>query len=94
MQTGIVADLASHPFAVLHRAGVSVTLSTDDRTVANTTLTDELERCAGFADIDPHELAAIALNGFRRAFAPGELVARREADARTAWTAWAADVTP
>ena len=46
VQAGLVADLSDHPVAALHRAGVSVTLSTDDRTVTGTTLSDELARTA------------------------------------------------
>ena len=46
VQAGIVPDLASHPIAALHRAGVSVTLSTDDRTVTGTSLTEEMARTA------------------------------------------------
>ena len=42
VQAGIVPDLASHPIAALHRAGVSVTISTDDRTVTGTSLSDEM----------------------------------------------------
>ena len=38
VQAGIVGSLSEHPVAALHRAGISVTLSTDDRTVSNTTL--------------------------------------------------------
>ena len=46
VQAGIVPDLAAHPLGALHRAGVSVTLSTDDRTVSATTLTEEMARTA------------------------------------------------
>ena len=46
VQAGIVALLAEHPVAALHRAGVSVTISTDDRTVTGITLTQELARSA------------------------------------------------
>ncbi len=45
VQAGIVDSLADHPIARLHRAGVSVTISTDDRTVTGITLTQELARC-------------------------------------------------
>ena len=38
VQAAIVASLADHPLARLHRAGVPVTLSTDDRTVSGLTL--------------------------------------------------------
>ena len=36
VQAGLVPSLADHPLARLHRAGVSVSLSTDDRTVSST----------------------------------------------------------
>jgi adenosine deaminase len=89
VQAGIVPDLAAHPVARLHRAGVSVTLSTDDRTVAGTTLSDELARVALATRMTPDELAEIAINGFRRGFsAPLELATRR-AEAARAWHAWA-----
>src|SRR6185436_18341713 len=43
-QAGIVPSIAAHPLARLHRAGVPVTLSTDDTTVSDLSLTDEYER--------------------------------------------------
>ena len=94
VQAAIVPDLAAHPVARLHRAGVSVTLSTDDRTVSNTTLSDELARVALATGMTPDELAEIAINGFRRGFsAPLELASRR-ADAARAWHAWAGTAAP
>src|SRR4051812_42965110 len=44
VQAGIVESLEAHPIARLHRAGVPVTLSTDDTTVSDITLTDEYVR--------------------------------------------------
>jgi adenosine deaminase len=90
VQAGIVADLASHPIAALHRAGLSVTLSTDDRTVTGTTLSAEFEQIARAQALSRAELAAIALNAFRRAFAPPHVMAPMHSAAREAWTAWAA----
>ena len=46
VQAGIVPSLAEHPLAALHRAGVSVTISTDDRTVTGISLSEELARTA------------------------------------------------
>lgn len=91
VQGGIVPDLASHPLAELHRAGVSVTISTDDRTVSDTTLTDEMARVAAAQQLTAAELAAIAVNGFRRAFGPGAALAPMTAAAERAWSAWAAE---
>jgi adenosine deaminase len=44
VQAGIVPSLETHPLATLHRRGVLVTLSTDDLTVSDISLTDEYER--------------------------------------------------
>jgi len=89
VQAAIVPDLASHPVAQLHRAGVSVTLSTDDRTVSNTTLSHELARVALATGMTPDELAEIAINGFRRGFSSPLELATRRAEAAQAWHAWA-----
>ncbi len=90
VQAAIVRSVSEHPAAELHRAGVSVTISTDDRTVTGTTLTSELARCATEMELQPRELAEIAINGFRRGFAPPSVRAPFVAEARAAWDAWAA----
>ena len=90
VQAGIVAGIADHPLAQLHRAGVAVTISTDDRTVTGTSLTDEITRCAAELALSHDELAAIALNGFHRGFAPAALLAEVTAEAERAWDAWRA----
>jgi adenosine deaminase len=89
VQAGIVADLAGHPLARLHRLGVSVTCSTDDRVVANTNLTDELARTAIGLGLTRKELVSIALNGFRRGFGPAMVLDRLVSEAEQEWTAWA-----
>jgi adenosine deaminase len=93
VQAGIVPSLADHPLAALHRAGVSVTLSTDDRTVSNTTLTDEMVRVAQALALSPPELAAIAVNAFRRGFGPQAELRRLTAEAERAWGAWAGAIS-
>lgn len=91
VQAGIVPSLAEHPLARLHRDGVSVTLSTDDRTVTGITLSEEMARCVELMGLSRDELAAIALNGFARGFAPRALLQPRAAEARLAWDAWRAE---
>ncbi len=88
VQTGIVAELAEHPLAALHRAGVSVTISTDDPTIGATTLSRELAATATDLGLSRAELAAIALNAFDRAFAPPQMIAPRRAEAASAWGSW------
>jgi adenosine deaminase len=94
VQAGIVARLEEHPLAGLHRAGVSVTISTDDRTVTGTTLTDELARCAETLALSREDLAAIAVNGFRRGFAPPAMLDPLRVEAQAAWEAWRSGPTP
>jgi adenosine deaminase len=88
VQAGVVASLADHPIAALHRAGVSVTISTDDLTVTGTTLSEELARTAKAQSLSRAELANISVNAFERAFLPAARMAPLAA-ARTAWEAWA-----
>ncbi len=88
VQAGVVASLAEHPVAALHRAGVSVTISTDDRTVTGITLSEELARASDALALSPEELSTIALNAFDRAFAPAAVLAPLAAEAREAWHAW------
>jgi adenosine deaminase len=88
VQAGVVATLAEHPLAALHRAGVSVTISTDDLTVTGTTLSEELARTAEALALSGDELASIALNAFARAFLPGPAMVGLAAEARAAWEAW------
>jgi adenosine deaminase len=89
VQAGIVADLAEHPLTRLHRAGVSVTISTDDRTVSSTTLAEEMARTARAQGMRPEELAAVAINGFRRGFAARTVLEPLRAEAEIAWRRWA-----
>jgi adenosine deaminase len=90
VQARIVPSLAEHPLARLHRAGVSVTLSTDDRTVTGTTLSAEYAAVSEALDLSPAELAEVALNGFRRAFAPPGAIRALLVEAESAWQRWAA----
>jgi len=59
VQAGIVPHLADHPLARLHRAGVPVTLSTDDLTVSDITLSEEYGRAIEHVGLTLPELWAI-----------------------------------
>ncbi len=83
VQAGIVPSRAAHPLAVLHRRGVPVTLSTDDLTVSDITLTDEFSYAQTEIGLTPAELWAINRHALDVAFADDETLAplRREFDA-------------
>ncbi|HXG39567.1 MAG TPA: adenosine deaminase [Candidatus Limnocylindrales bacterium] len=69
VQAGIVASLAEHPLARLHRAGVRVTLSTDDLTVSDVTLSEEYGRAVEQVGLTLPELWAIDRRALDVAFA-------------------------
>jgi adenosine deaminase len=91
VQAALVGSLADMPLAMLHRAGVSVTISTDDPTVNGTSLTRELAVTASAQGLTPAELADIAVNAFGRGFGPIHRRRPLEVKARQAWQQWAAD---
>jgi adenosine deaminase len=84
-QAGSVPSIAAHPLARLHRAGVPVTLNTDDTTVSDLSLSDEYVRAVELIGLTLPELWAIDCHALDVAFAD-------EADLvplRAAFAAWA-----
>ncbi|MEA2519118.1 MAG: adenosine deaminase, partial [Chloroflexota bacterium] len=79
-QAGIVPSIASHPLARLHRLGVPVTLSTDDTTVSDLSLTDEYERALDEIGLTPAELWAIDRHALDVAFADDATLTRLRAE--------------
>lgn len=59
VQAAIVPTVAEHPLARLHRAGVRVTLSTDDTTVSDISLSEEYLRALERIGLTVQELWAI-----------------------------------
>jgi adenosine deaminase len=72
VQAGVVADLAAHPLPRLLRAGVRVTLSTDDRTVSDTMLVDELARAMAVMGLRPPEVLRLVREAWLAAFLDAE----------------------
>jgi adenosine deaminase len=85
-QASIVASVADHPLARLHRAGVPVTLNTDDVTVSDLLLTDEYVRALERIGLTLPELWAIDRFALDVAFADERVLA----PLRAAFDAWAA----
>ncbi len=67
--TGAVPSLTAHPVRRLYDAGVPITLNTDDPGLFDTTLEKEYDLAAREFGFSERELAQIAENGFRYAFA-------------------------
>lgn len=83
LRLGVYPSLESHPLAQLYRAGVPLTVNTDDPPLFNTTLNDEFEL---LPQIFPGELETIntlLLNGIRQSFLPSDRKAALLADFQT-----------
>lgn len=86
-QAGLFPRLADHPLPRLLRAGVPVTLSTDDRTVSDLTLVREYERALDPLGLSAAELWAMDRHALDVAFLGHEPLVRDRL--RTAMTAFA-----
>ena len=72
VQTRAVDSYEAHPLRSYFDHGLNVSLSTDNRLMSGTTLTEEYEHAARQLDFTFDELAELALNGFSSAFLPWE----------------------
>jgi len=68
VQASVYPTLAEHPIARLHRAGVPVTLSTDDRTVSELTLVKEYVKARTVIGLSMAELWALNMHALHVAF--------------------------
>ncbi|MBX3459075.1 MAG: adenosine deaminase [Planctomycetes bacterium] len=88
--TGAITRLADHPLPRLLRAGVPVTLSSDDPAMFHTSVAREYEVAHEVLGVDCPTLVRIAREGFKRGFMDeplrAALLARFDAQAR-AWCA-------
>jgi adenosine deaminase len=67
---GLYPEMAAHPIATLWRAGLFLTVNTDDPPMFNTTLTDEYRALAAVHGFTADELKDLSLNAVRAAFLP------------------------
>lgn len=70
VRLGVVPTLADHPLPQLIKAGLNVTLNSDDPPMFSTTLTDEWLRCAEAFDWDLQTIEALSREAVRSAFVP------------------------
>lgn len=73
---GVVPDLASHPLPRLLRAGVPVTVNSDDPTLFGPSLSEELELLEGPLGLRPDEVREVLGNAFRYGFEADEPLIR------------------
>jgi adenosine deaminase len=74
--TKSVPDLSNHPIDFYISYGLRVTINTDNRTISNTTLTDEYMLAIELFDLDYPVVKNLVLNGFKSAFIPYKQRAR------------------
>ena len=70
LKTRAWAPLSQHPFPLLYRRGVPVTLNTDDPGLFQTTLTQEYLKAARIFGLTARDLQRIALQAVRCSFLP------------------------
>ena len=68
VQTGAVADMASHPFKFYLDFGIRVTINTDNRLITDTTVTKELLVTAKQFGLTAKDIRNVLVGGFKSAF--------------------------
>lgn len=70
VHTQAVPSLEAHPIETYAKAGIPVTVNTDNRLFSRTSVTEELWQVYQHCNLGPDHMREIALNGFRYAFLP------------------------
>lgn len=73
VHTGVVDDLADHPFALLDTMHFAVTVNTDNRLVSGTTMTQEMAVLVEQFNYDLDGLFNVTQNAIEQAFIPQDL---------------------
>jgi len=72
-----IKELKEHSFGKMRKAGLSVTICTDNRTVSRTTVSNEIKKAVEAFDINAKELKNFIIYGFKRSFYPGTYLEKR-----------------
>jgi adenosine deaminase len=70
-------DFSQHSFVKLREARLSTTICTDNRTVSNTSVTNELMLAVRHLGLTRHDLKSVIVYGFKRSFFPGSYLRKR-----------------
>ncbi len=73
-----IKELRNHQFRLMRAHKISTTICTANRTVSNTTMTDELYKAANVFALGRRELKNIVIYGFKRSFFRGSYLEKRE----------------
>ncbi|MBW1809751.1 MAG: adenosine deaminase family protein [Deltaproteobacteria bacterium] len=73
----VYRDLKKHPFGQMMDEKLSLTLCTDNRTISNTTVTDEILKAVTSFDLDMADLKNLLVYGFKRSFFAKSYSAKR-----------------
>jgi aminodeoxyfutalosine deaminase len=87
VRTGVFPSFETHPVAAFWRAGVNLTISSDDPPFVGTTLNDELRHVVRLAGLTRGDLAELQRRAARHAFAASDT----KAEILSEIDAWAAD---
>ncbi len=69
-QTGSWPDIKNHPLGRLHRAGVPVTINSDDPSIQNSDLTDDYMKAVKYFDFGYSDLRDVNLTALQHSFLP------------------------
>jgi adenosine deaminase len=69
--------LEDHPIQLMVDNGLSVSVSTDNRLVSHTSVTDELLLCTKYLTLTDSQFRDLVLAGFKRSFFPGPYAEKR-----------------
>jgi len=87
VQAGTVPELAQHPLVQLLRLGVPVTINTDDTTISDITLSEEMLACIELLGLTLPELWQCTMHALAAAFVDDRTRAAL-LEVFTAWAAW------
>lgn len=73
-----IRELKRHSFRHMRKAKLSATFCTDNRTVSQTTVSNEIQKAIQAFHITPKELKNFVIYGFKRSFFPGSYIKKRE----------------
>ncbi|MDN3684955.1 hypothetical protein QW180_20745 [Vibrio sinaloensis] len=73
VQTKAIPELKLHPLKEFHKDGLPVTINTDNRTVSNTTMTDEVRKVMELFELTEEDYQQIYIASVEQCFASDEV---------------------